>query len=351
MPIFATCASLAVVLARADGGETIALQGNCPTITISRSFARPVTIDAAKARVSGLVLTGANIRWRGGTIWAPGGMDAKGPAGYAVLIRGARGIHFERAVVTGAKKGMVIDRSRAVTVDRVEFTRLREDGIIASQTAGLTVASSSFADFLPRPSRCTSPAGVVATAVARRDCRGVWIDGNHADAVQLRDGVSDARIADNTVRGPTQGITQMDTRGDAPLARVVVENNRIETSAYHQITLTECADCSIRRNIVRRERGWDKRAVIRPGKARRCGNDTQDEARDQACRKEELLRPLSDITGRVTLSGRVKFTSEAATAAGPAAAVAQSRPRLQPALSQAWSHQCSSQLPAVRFLP
>ena len=70
MPIFATCASLAVVLARADGGETIALQGNCPTITISRSFAQPVTIDAAKARVSGLVLTGANIRWRGGTIWA-----------------------------------------------------------------------------------------------------------------------------------------------------------------------------------------------------------------------------------------------------------------------------------------
>lgn len=284
MPIFATCASLAAALANAGGGETVTLQGNCPTITIARSFARPVTIDAAKARVNGLVLTGGNIRWRGGTLSAPGGMDAKGPAGYAVLIRGARGIQFERAVVTGAKKGMVIDRSSGITVDRVEFTRLREDGIIASQTAGLTVINSTFADFLPRPSRCTSPAGVVATAVARRDCRGTWIDGNHADAVQLRDGVTDARIAGNTVRGPIQGITQMDTRGDAPLARVVVEDNRIETSAYHQITLTECADCAIRRNIVRRERGWDKRAVIRPGKARRCGNDVQDESPDGACR-------------------------------------------------------------------
>ena len=284
MPILATCASLAAVLASADGGEAISLRGDCPTIIIARAYPRPVIIDAGKSRVDGLVLSGANIRWSGGTISAPGGMDANGPAGYAVLIRGARNIRVERAVVTGAKKGMVIDKARNVTIARVEFTRLREDGIIASRTAGLTVASSSFADFLPRPSRCISPAGVVATAVARRDCTGTWIDGNHADAVQLRDGVSDARIAGNSVRGPIQGITQMDTRGDAPLARVVVEGNRIETSAYHQITLTECADCSIRRNVVRRERGWDKRAIIRPGKAERCGNDTQDEARDPACR-------------------------------------------------------------------
>lgn len=284
MPLLATCASLAAVLASANNGEIISLRGACPTITIARSFPKPVTVDASKARVSGLVLSGSNIRWSGGTLSAPGGLDAKGPAGYAVLIRGGRNIRVERAVVTSAKKGMVIDKARGVTVDRVEFTRLREDGIIVSQTAGLTVTSSTFADFLPRPSRCTSPAGVVATAVPRRDCTGVWIDGNHADAVQMRDGVSDARIAHNTVRGPTQGITQMDTRGDAALARIVVEDNRIETSAYHQITLTECDDCTIRRNTVRRESGWDKRAVIRAGKARRCGNEAQDEARDQACR-------------------------------------------------------------------
>lgn len=284
MPIAATCASLAAVLASAHGGETVALRGTCPTITIARAFVRPVTIDASKARISGLVLSGANIRWSGGTLSAPGGMDGKGPAGYAVLIRGGRNIHVERAVVTLAKKGMVIDQARSVTVDRVEFTGLREDGIIASQTTGLTVTNSSFADSLPRPTRCTSPAGVVSTAVPRRDCAGVWIDGNHADAVQMRDGVVDARIANNTVRGPTQGITQMDTTGDAPLKRVIIENNRIETSAYHQITLTECTDCAIRRNTVRSERGWDKRAVIRPGQALRCGNDTVDEGRDQACR-------------------------------------------------------------------
>lgn len=284
MPILATCASLAAVLARADGGETIALQGNCPTVTISRSYPQPVTIDAAKARIGGLVLTGANIRWRGGTLSAPGGLDGKGPTGYAVLIRGARNIHVERAVVTAAKKGMVIDKARSVTVHRVEFTGLREDGIIASETAGLTVTDSRFAGSVPRPTRCISPAGAVTEGVPHRDCKGTWVDGNHPDAVQMRNGVTNVRIAGNTVRGPTQGITQMDTTGDAPLARVVIEDNDIATSHFHQITLSDCDDCVIRRNVVRRERGWERRAVIRPGKALRCGNDSQDEARDKPCR-------------------------------------------------------------------
>lgn len=284
MPILATCASLAAVLARADGAETIVLRGNCPTITIARSFPKPVTIDAGTARIGGLELSGANIRWRGGTMSAPGGMDGKGPAGYAVLIRGGRNIRVERAVVTGAKKGMVIDKARAITIDRVEFKGLREDGIIASETAGLTVTYSTFASSVPRPSRCIAPTGAIAEGVPKRDCAGTWIDGNHPDAVQMRNGVTDARIAFNTVRGPTQGITQMDTKGDLPLARVVIEDNDIATSHFHQITLTECDECIIRRNLVRRERGSERRAVIRPGKALRCGNDSQDEARDKPCR-------------------------------------------------------------------
>lgn len=284
MSIAATCASIAAALASAQGGETIVLKGTCPTITIARSYTRPVTIDASGAKVSGVVLSGANIRWNGGTLSAPGGLDGKGPLGYAVLIRGARNVRVERAIVTGAKKGMVIDKARNVTVDRVQFAALREDGIIASETAGLTITGNAFGGSLPRPSQCTSPSGVVATAVPHRDCRGVWTDGNHPDAVQMRNGVTDVLVARNTVRGPTAGITQMDTTGDAPLARVVIENNRIETSTYHQITLTECADCTIRNNYVRAERGWGKRAIIRPGRAARCGNDTVDEARDGPCR-------------------------------------------------------------------
>lgn len=284
MPILATCASLAAVLATANGGETIALRGNCQTIKIVRVFPKTVTIDAEKAQVGGLVLNGANIRWSGGRLSAPDGLDGRGPLGYAVLIRGGRNIRIERAVVTAAKKGMVVDKARDVAIDRVQFTRLREDGIIASQTSGLTVTNSLFAGSIPHPTRCQLPSGAIVTGLPRRDCKGIWSDGNHADAVQMRNGVNNVRIANNIVRGQTQGIAQMATVGDAPLTRVVIENNRVETSAFHQITLGDCADCTIRNNIVRREKGWEKRAVIRAGKATRCGNQAQDEARDGACR-------------------------------------------------------------------
>lgn len=282
--IFATCATLAAILATAKAGAVVQLSGSCNQIEIARSFPGRVTIDASRASVRGLALSGRNIVWRGGRLSAPGGLDGKGPMGYAVLIRGARNVHVERAVVTGAKKGMVIDKSRAVTIDRVDFTGLREDGIIASETTGLTITRSTFAASVPRPSRCISPSGAITDGVPHRDCAGTWIDGNHPDAVQMRNGVTDVRIAGNTVRGPTQGITQMDTAGDAPLARVVIEDNDIATSHFHQITLSDCDECIIRRNVVRRERGWERRAVIRPGKALRCGNDTLDEARDRACR-------------------------------------------------------------------
>lgn len=281
--MFATCATLAAVLAAAPGGSTIALRGDCARVTIARSFPSMVTVDASKARVSGLALRGANLRWVGGTLSAPGGPDAKGPPGYALLIAG-RNIRLEGATVTGARKGIVIDKASNVAIDRVKFWRLREDGIIASQTKGLTVTNSQFTESLPRPSVCTGPDGRRTEGVGKRNCRGEWIDGNHADAVQMRHGVTDARIAFNTISGPTQGITQMDTTGDAPLQRVVIENNRIETSAFHQITLTECTDCVIRSNRVRAEKGWARRAVIRPGRATRCGNDVADDLPDRACR-------------------------------------------------------------------
>lgn len=283
MPIAATCATLAAVLASAPGGTTVALRGDCANVTIARQFPSVVTVDATKARIKGLVLQGANLRWVGGTLSAPGGPDGKGPPGYALLIKG-RNITLDGSTVTAAKKGIVIDQARNITINKVNFWRVREDGIIASQTTGLTVTYSRFSESMPLPTVCTLPTGKQITAVAKRDCAGTWVDGNHADAVQMRDGVRDARIAFNTISGPTAGITQMDTTGDVPLERIVIENNRVETSTFHQITLTECIDCVIRGNRVRAEKGWGRRAIIRPGRAMRCGNDVVDEKGDSPCR-------------------------------------------------------------------
>lgn len=284
MLIAATCSTIAAMLAYASGGDTITLTGHCGLIEIKKTYTTPLIINAEKARVRGLVISGRNVVWQGGTLSAPGTLDTTGPNGYAVKISG-RDITLRGATITAAKKGMVIDGAQGIRIERNNFWRVREDGIIASDTKRLTVVYNQFSETLPLPSKCIGPDGVIALAVPQRDCRGTWIDGSHADAVQMRNGIEDALIANNGVLGPTSGITQMDTIGDRPLRRVVVEANRIITDAYHRITLDECFDCVIRNNNARKVPGTTKRVVILPGRAMRCGNYAEDErVRDAPCR-------------------------------------------------------------------
>lgn len=75
----------------------------------------------------------------------------------------------------------------------------------------------------------------------------------------------------------------MDTIGDAPLWRIRIERNSVAATIHH-VTLTNCIECVIRANVVRRYRPTSYKAVIRPGRARRCENDTIDEPRDGRCR-------------------------------------------------------------------
>ena len=276
MLIAATCSTFAAMIAYASGGDTISLTGNCGTIEISRQFPSTVYIDATKATVQGLRITGSRVHWWGGRISAPGGMDAIGLPGYAVKISG-QGIRVKSAIITNAKKGMVIDQASSVLVDRNQFWRLREDGIIASRTSKLTVSLNKFSESKPLPTRCVLSSGAVVLGLASRDCGGTWTDGNHADAVQMRDGMTDVTIADNTVSGETQGMAQMDTSGDLPLRNIVIRNNTIVTDGYHRITLTTCYGCAITNNVVKKALGSTKKAVILPGSASRCGNFAEDE--------------------------------------------------------------------------
>jgi hypothetical protein len=186
-------------------------------------------------------------------------------------------------MVTAAKKGVVIDGAREVKIIRSQFVRLGEDGVIASRVAGLHIVGSSFEQTIGKPTACLVK-GKKSLDVAKRDCVGTWTDGFHADAVQMRNGVTDALIEGNTVRGATQGLTQMDTKGDLPLQRVVIRQNVVTTTGYHSITLANCIGCRIEGNEVRRQAGATKRAVIIPGQALRCGNlAPDDKVRDRPC--------------------------------------------------------------------
>ena len=277
----ATCATLAAILATAQPGDTVKLSGDCGEIAVANRYRARVTIDASKASVAGLKLSGTNIAWVGGVLVAPDGMDGFASRGYAVVIAGT-GIRLSKALITDAKKGIVIDRARNVVVDNNKFWRLREDGIIASRLVNAQFDDNAFSAFLPRKTRCELADGTVTEGVAQRDCAGTWTDGNHADAIQMRNGVISARIRRNTIAGDMQGIGQFDTTGDLPLERVLIEGNRVAGSQFHQITLYDCLGCRIERNVVRRG-DPSRRAVIRPGTATTCGNDVEGERPDPLC--------------------------------------------------------------------
>lgn len=281
MTIAATCATIALALASAKGGETINLKGDCGPMTVAKVYPKQVTVNAGGATVRGLVIRATNLRWRSGTLAASGGYAAPSGAGYGVLIRGAAKVRIEGVLVTDANRGIVIDNSRDVTIADSRFARYGADAIIASAVKGFTVVRNRFSQVIGKATECTTAGGVVY-GLAKRDCAGAWVDGWHADATQMRNGITDALIADNVVEGMTQGITQMDSVGDAPLERVQVERNRVSADAHH-ITLTDCLGCTIRGNIVRRFPGSKWRAVIRAGMARRCENDVQDEKPDGGC--------------------------------------------------------------------
>jgi nitrous oxidase accessory protein NosD len=250
--ISATCASIAMILASAPGGSAIKLSGDCPALTITRNFTPAITIDANGATVRGLTINGGGVAWHSGTFRASGGMDMRGPPGYAVLIRGGRDVSFDGTIFTDANRGLVIDKAENIKVRNSHFVKLREDGIIASASRNLEVTRNEFIESQPFPSTCTTE-GEVENRVAKRVCDargGSWKDGNHADAVQIRDAIVDAVIGWNRIEGDTQGIGQMAARTDRPLANVKVISNYVRVSYPHSISLATCNDCSIIDNDV-----------------------------------------------------------------------------------------------------
>lgn len=274
--ISATPETIAAILASAQGGETISLKGDFERVVVSKRYARTVTINAGRSTVRGLVITGANVRWRSGRIEAPAGAFGFAGDGYGVRINGAHNVTMDSVLITAAKKAVVVDLSSDVIVRDSRFRDYGEDGIIVSRTTGLKIQRNSFSDVIGKPTEC-NVGGVITYGLAKRDCAGAWTDGFHADAVQMRNGVKDALIEGNAIRGDTQGITQMDTKGDAPLERVVIRRNSILTTGYHPITLDVCLGCRIEGNDVHRAAGSAKRAVIIAGKAVRCGNIAPDD--------------------------------------------------------------------------
>jgi hypothetical protein len=275
MPVTAaTCASIAAILASAPGGSTIKLSGDCPAVTIKRTYTPAITIEAAGATVRGLTINGGGVVWRGGTFRAPGGMDMRGPPGYASLIRAGRDVVFDGITFTDANRGLVLDEADNITIKNSHFVALREDGIIAAASRNLEITRNDFLNSQPFPSKCTL-GDTVERSVPRKVCEGrggTWKDGNHADAIQLRDAIIGALIGWNRIDGNTQGIGQMAAKTDRPMANVKIVGNYVRVGFPHSITLGKCSDCQIIDNDVAGNGAYKTVLRFRPEMTMACGN-------------------------------------------------------------------------------
>lgn len=266
-----------------DGSRIILSEGDYGPINISGRWERGITVDARRARLKGLVISGSGISLLGGTYSATGGKQAKGGAGYGIKIVGSR-IKISGATITDAKKAVVLDSASDVSISESRFVRYGEDGIIASATKSLKIKRNYFGQIESIKSKCLNGAEL-EYGLSRKICLskgGFWTDGNHADAIQLRNGIVDADISENIIEGDTQGIAQMDNAYDLPMRNVTISKNFVTASGHH-ITLDRCDDCKIENNVVKRWPEKSFRAVIRNGKAERCGNSAQDEKADRKC--------------------------------------------------------------------
>lgn len=286
-----TCAALAVALANPASAGSFTLTEDCPAntsffggmraaINVPVQFVQPVVVEAAGRTVEGLaVVGGGNLTWRGGRIVAPAGKpgrDASGKLFYAVQITDARNVDLQSVELTQARKAIAVHTSEAITLQQSRCHGDVEDCMIVADSRTIRYLNNEIGPFRLIPTRCERPTGVTESE-GRRACEadgGRWTDGWHADALQLRNGVSDVVASGNRIKSTGQGLTQMDAPGDRALANVRFENNVI-ASGRHGITLTECADCTIRGNILTTAvPGW--KSVIRPGRALACSNIVPD---------------------------------------------------------------------------
>jgi nitrous oxidase accessory protein NosD len=205
----------------AGPGDTITLvPGGYGVVSLPRkTWQTPITIDARAATVSGVVFFKASgVNWVGGSIIG---------SVYAVSIQFSSHINVSNADISGAIRGIVINGSSDLKIQRNKLHDLRSDGIdVIGQRVlieGNTILSMS-----PIP-------------------------GDHPDGIQLwsanNEQTSDITIRGNTITGSMQGIF-----GRAPalgMSNLVVTGNKVYVDYANGIVLGDTTDSIVTGNSVK----------------------------------------------------------------------------------------------------
>jgi ribosomal protein S6E (S10) len=237
-----TPANLAQRLASAKPGETLRLPpGDYGAVVLpSRSFSPAVRIDAAAARFTGLVLNKVEgVTVAGGTIVGPGGKS------YGVRITGGKDLRIENMAISGANRGIVIDRSSDIAIVGNRLANLGAEGINIALSRRVLIQRNSCRDFNP------TPAVYAAGKLVR--------DGDHPDCIQAwsrptAPPTSDIQVLDNEADGKMQGVFfgnhARNGVDDGGFDRIVIRGNRIRVAFPNGIYLADARGSEVSGNRI-----------------------------------------------------------------------------------------------------
>jgi hypothetical protein len=287
------------VFAKARSGDILVLAPGdyAPARIAGRRFAPALTLDAGKARITGLelrnveglVIRGGEFRTRAPTKHPRTGVDVFGSAlrmddvrdisvlqariqgpggdrdgtpfgdGYGVLVLGAAKITVDDGVFSGFKSGVVLARVEGFHLARNRFTHMRSDGIQVAESRRGLIEGNTCGETRIR-------------------------DQEHPDCIQLwsrptSPPTADVVIRGNRAQGKMQGIGLFNhvRNGvdDGGFDRITIEDNVLTVSYPHAVALTAGRDSIVRNNKVATlaDARWRASINIVGGeRVSRCGN-------------------------------------------------------------------------------
>lgn len=294
----ATPETLEKVFARANDGDTIILQpGVYSGVRLKgRSFDKPVTIQAEKATIEGLLAQGiGGVRIVGGVFKVPPPITKdSGKQVYTAALRldGSSRVTIEniRAFGPGAKVGetdgpfgegygVQVVGGSDMTVTGGQFQGLKV-GIVMGRVTGFRIADN---ELMALRSDGIDVAESRQGVIENNSCRDTRVrDTEHPDCIQLwsrptSPPTADVVIRKNRAKGHTQGISLFnhtrDGVNDGGFDRITIEDNDVEVEFPNGIALTEGRDSIVRNNQVRTAAGaqYIARITVSEGTVR-CGN-------------------------------------------------------------------------------
>lgn len=211
------------LIANAKPGETIDIPSTFsgPLVISGKHYADPITLRNYSSTIENIVIRdSSNIIVEGGAVM--GGPNVT----YAVQMDRAKSVTIRGMTITGAVRGIVMNRSESIGVFQNRLFGLRTDGINAAESRKIIIEGNSCSNFNPILPVYDSAGNLVK-------------DGDHPDCIQLWSRPTTAPTADIVIRGNSMnGYMQGIFLGnhvragvdDGGFDRVVIENNYVDIS-------------------------------------------------------------------------------------------------------------------------